>query len=90
MDTFLLAFVILSLLFSLATAAAIHLLDRKLDRRDTRISVRRQETALEPQAAPKQGDPLRAGSTSHQPVGVAYPGSTAPQGRAAFQPGQAS
>lgn len=47
MDVFLLAFVIFSLLFSITTAAAIVLLDRRMERRDTHITLRRHGVALE-------------------------------------------
>ncbi len=70
MDILLLAFVIFSLLFSLATATAIVLVDRRMERRDTHITLRR------PGAAP--GDDASARPTENVPAKDGSPGDLNP------------
>ncbi|MDP9367007.1 MAG: hypothetical protein M3Q03_01820 [Chloroflexota bacterium] len=85
MDIFLLAFVIFSLLFALATAAAIVLVDRRFERRDTHIALRRQTIAV-------QGNP-RVTSNANESVATAadHPdkihrsGESLPRGQAVHQ-----
>jgi len=82
MDIFLLAFVIFSLLFSLATATAVVLVDRRMERRDTHITLRR------PGAA--SGDDARVRTLENAPAtdgspGGLNPGASLSRGQSAYQ-----
>ncbi len=80
MDIFLLAFVIFSLLFSITIAAAIVLVDRRMERRDTHITLRRHGGALEgnPGVNSKEIASVVAGHSD----GITAGGEYAPRGRA--------
>ncbi len=70
MDILLLAFVIFSLLFSVTTAAAIVLVDRRMERRDTHITLRRQGVA--------PADAMGASSIENVPAVGGHPGNLNP------------